>query len=140
MASLDAVAGAVGIADTVARSIHHLIQIINAIKNAPIEIADLNDELMATEQVLLVLEKANEHLPPTSRDMLQRTNTLCQNACDKFRVKLVSWTKNSDDGAALHWRDRVGYGVIGRSSVKSLREQLERSKQNVNLAVGIATL
>ncbi|OQE34854.1 hypothetical protein PENCOP_c015G08673 [Penicillium coprophilum] len=144
MATLGAISGAVGITSAVAHSIHELIQIINAIKSAPTEIADLKDELIVTEKVLLVLDDANgtqlELLPSNLKDTLQRTNTLCKNACDKFRVELVSWTKYSDDSDGLHWRDRVRFGVIGRSSVKSLCEQLERCKSNLNSAVAVTTM
>ncbi|KAJ5236726.1 hypothetical protein N7489_006817 [Penicillium chrysogenum] len=145
MATLGVVAGSIGIASATTHSIHKLIQTIDAIKSAPTEIANLKDELLATEQVLLSLEDANrssqlELLPSNSRQTLQRTNILCKDACDKFKDKLESWTKRSDDGVSMHWRDRIGFGILRQRFVKSLCEQLERYKSNVNSAVAITTM
>ncbi|CAP94259.1 hypothetical protein E8E15_007387 [Penicillium rubens] len=145
MATLGVVAGSIGIASATTHSIHKLIQTIDAIKSAPTEIANLKDELLATEQVLLSLEDANrssqlELLPSNSRQTLQRTNILCKDACDKFKDKLEGWTKRSDDGVSMHWRDRIGFGILRQRSVKSLCEQLERYKSNVNSAVAITTM
>jgi hypothetical protein len=145
MATLGVVAGSIGIASATTHSIHKLIQTIDAIKSAPTEIANLKDELLATEQVLSSLEDANrssqlELLPSNSRQTLQRTNILCKDACDKFKDKLESWTKRSDDGVSMHWRDRIGFGILRQRSVKSLCEQLERYKSNVNSAVAITTM
>ncbi|CDM29511.1 hypothetical protein CBS147339_4562 [Penicillium roqueforti] len=143
MATLGIVTGGIGIASATTHSIHKLIQTIDAIKSAPTEITNLKNELLATEQVLSGLEDANqssqlELLPFNSRQTLQRTNILCKDACDKFKDKLESWTKRSDDGVSM--RDRFGFGILRQKSVKSLCEKLERCKSNVNMAVGFATI
>ena len=132
-------------ANAATNSIGKLEQTINAIESAPIEIADLKSGLLATEQVLRGLLDANrdsqlEILPFNPIEALRRTNILCKSACDRFKDEIESWTKRSDSGVSMGWRDRDGFDMLTRRSIKSLCEQLERCRSNVELAVAIATM
>ena len=142
-AQMEIAFGVVGITSTAIHSINSLIQDINAVKDAPNVIADLKDELIAMEAVLVALNNARknsqlENFTPDVKVALQLANTNCQKSCDKFRVKLRQWTKHSEDG--LHWRDRFRVGLFAEGSVKALSAQLNCSKSTMNAAVSTAAL
>ncbi|KAJ6064061.1 hypothetical protein N7499_012741 [Penicillium canescens] len=135
--------GVVGITSMAIHSINSLIQDINAVKDAPNVIADLKDELIAMEAVLVALDNArkNSQLENLTADVqvaLQLANTNCQKSCEKFRLKLRQWSKHSEDG--LHWRDRFRVGLFAERSVKALSAQLNCSKSTMNAAVSTAAL
>ncbi|KAJ5810114.1 uncharacterized protein N7503_002332 [Penicillium pulvis] len=135
--------GTLGIVGAAVQSISALIHEINAIRDAPVVIAGLRDELVAVEAILLVLDNPHknsqlEHLTPDARTALQLTVTHCAKACTEFRNKIVRWTKHS--GEKLHAWDRVRVGLFAERTVETLCEQLNRYKSTMNIAVSTATL
>jgi vacuolar-type H+-ATPase subunit I/STV1 len=134
--------GTLTIAGAALQSITALIHDIKAINHAPDVIADLRDELVAVNAVLIALDEARKNakldaLTPDVKDALQLAIVNCQRACDKFGKKLKRWTKHSDENV---WWNRVRIGLFAEATIKALSEQLNRCKNTVNTAVSMAAL
>jgi hypothetical protein len=130
--TLSTVANGFGIVGFGTHAFHRLLEDIEAVRNAPDELAALAQELHSVEDVLRSVDSGSEGFPRDTT-VLKKQIGFCQTNCDKLRSKLAGWTKRSEDGS-LHILDRVAFAYFARGEVATLKTELQACKTNVTLA------
>ncbi|RGP77946.1 ATP-nad kinase [Fusarium longipes] len=143
MDPLSITAGVVGVAVPALQCIHKLRKTIQAILDAPSEIASLGEELMAIEQAIDSLQEvSDQQWQSLGESVVTQSKTgmnLCRKSCNKFQAAIDHWTRHGQDGK-LSWRDRTAIGIFGQDQIKSTSSQLQNCKNTLTWVVSIATL
>lgn len=143
MDPLSITAGVVGVAVPTLQCAQHLRNNIQAICDAPEEIASLGDELLAIEQAIASIQKvSDQQWQSLGETVVLQSKTgmnLCRKSCGKFQVAIDHWTRHGEDGK-LSWRDRTAIGLFKQSQIKSTSSQLQNCKGTLISVVSIANL
>ena len=112
------------------QSVKSLIQDVETIKDAPEQIRELKQDLLAVSNVLQALEVGTEessleYLSAEAKRALATALDNCKGACNKFQAKLKRWTRHSTNDNT-HWWDRDRVGLFAEREIEMLRKQLEQ--------------
>jgi hypothetical protein len=136
-------AGVAGIAAPALQCVRHLRNDIQAIIDAPSDIASLGEDLLTIEQAITSLQKVSDQqwqsLGESVVSQSKTGMTLCKKSCSKFQAAIGRWTRHSDNGK-LSWRDRTAIGFFRQDQITSTSSQLQNCKATLTSVVSIATL
>ena len=136
-------AGAVGIVVPALDVTRELLEDLQRVKDAPKTIQRLTEDVQSVDMDLKLLKGVEEAewalLDTGVAEQSQTTIKSCGDACKLFRADLGRWTRHSA-GGPLAWQDRVNVGVMKKSQIKAMSEQLVNCKLTINNVVGIANL
>ncbi|EWZ48985.1 hypothetical protein FOZG_04449 [Fusarium oxysporum Fo47] len=142
MDPLSITAGVMGVAVPALQCAQHLRQTIQAILDAPTEIASLGEELLTIEQAInSVQEVSDQQWQTLGESVVSQSKTgmsLCRKSCSKFQAAIEHWTRHGEDGK-LSWRDRTAIGLLRQDQIKSTSSQLQNCKGTLTTVVSIAT-
>lgn len=137
---------ALGIAATVAHSIHLLLGFINNIIDAPAVVQRVGEELQNVQAVLQSLEAALERDSEVAswtqlveKSKLAAALKTIGSTCETFQSSLHKWTRSSVPGDKLSMRSSVNI-AWHEKEIALLTTQLSSCKQTVLLALGSCTL
>ncbi|UPK95408.1 hypothetical protein LCI18_006343 [Fusarium solani-melongenae] len=135
-------AGVAGIAVPALQCVRHLRNDIQAIIDAPSDIASLGEDLLTIEQAITSLQKVTDQqwqsLGESIVSQSKTGMTLCKKSCSKFQAAIGRWTRHSDDGK-LSWRDRTAIGFFRQDQITSTSSQLQNCKATLTSVASIAT-
>ncbi|RKK57680.1 hypothetical protein BFJ69_g17449 [Fusarium oxysporum] len=141
MDPLGITAGVVGVAVPALQCAQQLRKTIQAILDAPSEIASLGDELLTIEQAISsVQEVSDQQWQSLGESVVTQSKTgmnLCRKSCSKFQSAIDHWTRHGEDGK-LSWRDRTAIGLFRQDQIKSTSSQLQNCKGTLTSVVSIA--
>ncbi|KAF4332391.1 ATP-NAD kinase [Fusarium beomiforme] len=142
MEPLSITASILGVAVPALKSVKWLRHSIATIRDAPVEIASLGEELSVIEQAITsIQEVSDQEWQSLSESVVTQSKTgisLCQESCRKFQSAINHWTRHSDDGM-LSWRDRTTLSLFRQEQIKSTFSQLQNCKSTLTSVVSIAT-
>ncbi|PCD20332.1 hypothetical protein AU210_016199 [Fusarium oxysporum f. sp. radicis-cucumerinum] len=143
MDPLSITAGVVGVAVPALQCAQQLRKTIQAIVDAPSEIALLGEELLTIEQAITsVQEVSGQQWQSLGESVVSQSKTgmsLCRKSCSKFQAAVDHWTRHGEDGK-LSWRDRTAIGLFRQDQIKSTSSQLQNCKSTLTSVVSIANL
>lgn len=141
--SLSIGAAVVGIIVPALHDTRRLLKDLQQLKDAPKTIQRLIEDVRSVDMDLKLLEGVDQKewalLGAGVAEQSRRTIKTCGEACELFRADLKKWTRHSADGELL-WQDRLNVGVMKKSQVKAMSEQLVNCKLAINSVVSVATL
>ncbi|RKK65943.1 hypothetical protein BFJ69_g15844 [Fusarium oxysporum] len=136
-------AGVVGVAVPALQCAQQLRNTIQAIADAPSEIASLGQELLTIEQAITSVQKVSDQQWQSLGESVVLQSkagmNLCRKSCSKFKAAIEHWTRHSEDGQ-LAWRDRTAIGLFRQDQIKSTSSQLQNCKGTLTSVVSIANL
>jgi hypothetical protein len=143
MDPLSITAGVVGVTVPALQCVQQLRNTIQAIADAPSEIASLEEELLTIEQAITSIQEVSNHQwQNLGESVVSQSITgmnLCRKSCSKFQAAIDHWTRHGEDGK-LAWRDRTVIGLFRQDQIKSTSSQLQSCKGTLTSVVSIATL
>lgn len=136
-------ASVIGIMVPALDGVRLLIDDIRNIREAPVAIRSLGDDLVIIDNTLASLQAISEQqwqfLGETVVIQSKSTIKLCADSCQKFRASLSRWTRHGGDGK-LSWRDQAVVGVFKQGQMKSMAEQLQNCELNLTTVATTASL
>ncbi|SPJ87081.1 uncharacterized protein FTOL_12106 [Fusarium torulosum] len=143
MDPLSITAGVVGVAVPALQCTQQLRKTIQAILDAPSDIASLGEELLIIEQAITsIQEVSDQQWQSLGESVVSQSKTgmsLCRKSCSKFQAAIDDWTRHGQDGK-LSWRDRTAIGLFRQGQIKSTSSQLQNCKGTLTSVVSIANL
>ncbi|TVY72484.1 hypothetical protein Focb16_v012901 [Fusarium oxysporum f. sp. cubense] len=143
MDPLSIAAGVVGVAVPALECAQQLRKTIQAILDAPSDIASLGEELLTIEQAITsIQEVSDQQWQSLGESVVSQTKTgmnLCRESCRKFQAAIDDWTRHGEDGK-LSRRDRTAIGLFRQDQIKSTSSQLQNCKDTLTSVVSIANL
>jgi hypothetical protein len=143
MDPLSITAGVVGVAVPTLQCAQQLRKTIQAILDAPSEIASLGEELLTIEQAITsIQEVSDQQWQSLGESVVSQSKTgmnLCRKSCSKFQAAIDDWTRHGEDGK-LSRRDRTAIGLFRQDQIKSTSSQLQNCKGTLTSVVSIASL
>lgn len=144
MDPLSIAAGVVGVVTPALHGLRLLADDIGKIRDVPNVIRDLGKHVAGLEASLVSLQAVSEpqweSLGESVAGQAKAALTLCGDSCDRFRASMASWTRHSDDGDGLSWRDRTVVGFFKQGQIKSMTAQLQSCNIALTAVVAMATL
>ncbi|KAH7459865.1 hypothetical protein FOMA001_g19847 [Fusarium oxysporum f. sp. matthiolae] len=141
MDPLSITAGVAGVAVPALQCAQQLRKTIQAILDAPGEIASLGEELLTIEQAITsIQEVSDQQWQSLGKAVVTQSKTgmnLCRKSCSKFQAAIDHWTRHGEDGK-LSWRDRTAIGLFRQDQIKSTSSQFQNCKGTLTLVVSIA--
>lgn len=136
-------AGVVGIVVPALHGTRLLLDDLQQLKDAPKTIQRLTEDVQSLDKDLKLLKGVEEKdwalLGAGVVEHSRITIESCGEACELFRADLKQWTRHSA-GGKLAWQDRANVGVMKKSQIKAMSEQLVNCKLTINSVASIATL
>ena len=143
---LSVTAGIIAVAGLAYSSAKTLKETISSFLNAPEVLRDLGKDLGIFQTLLQALQQPLDGVPNTdlSNDQkacfenLKPALSACTEMCDRFASKLSRLTSHSQTDK-VGWWDRARLH-FNEKDVALLKSDLEKHKQTVDVAIGVATL
>ncbi|KAG7402598.1 hypothetical protein Forpe1208_v017110 [Fusarium oxysporum f. sp. rapae] len=143
MDPLSITASVVGVAVPALQCAQQLRNTIQAIVDAPNEIASLGEELLTIEQAISSVQQvSNQQWQSLGESVISQSKTgmnLCRKSCSKFQAAIEHWTRHGEDGR-LSWRDRTAIGLFRQDQIKSTLSQLQNCKFTLISVISTANL
>ncbi|KAJ4243695.1 hypothetical protein NW762_014749 [Fusarium torreyae] len=141
MDPLSITAAVLGIAAPTVQSIQHLRHNIQAISDAPDDIASLGEDLLTIEQAITSIQEVSEPQWLTlGESVIAQYKTginLCRKSCTRFQAAIEHWTRHGE-AVKLSWRDRTAIGLFKQDQIKYTSSQLQNCKLTLPSVIGIA--
>jgi hypothetical protein len=143
---LSITAGVIAVGGLAYSSCKALNDTISSFRNAPKMLSDLRGDLDTIQNLLQSLEAALNGVEDSALSADQKSCFVnlqpaikgCKVTCDGFAAKLSKITSHSDaDHVSLLDRGRLQFN---EKEISMLKAGLERDKQTLDIAVGVATL
>jgi hypothetical protein len=143
---LSVTAGVIAVAGLAYSSAKALNEAIASFLNAPKVLRDIGKDLGILQNLLQALQQPLDGVPNAdlSNDQkacfesLKPALEACKGMCDDFTLKLSKMTSHSQ-ADKVSWRDRARLH-FNEKDVALLQSDLEKHKQTVDVAIGVATL
>ena len=123
-----------------------LNEVITSFSNAPKVLEDIGKDLQVLQNLLRALQQPLNGVPNANLsenekacyESLTPALVVCKGKCDEFSAKLSKMTSHSQ-GDKVNWWDRARLH-FNEKDVALLKSDLEKHKQTIDIAIGIATL
>jgi hypothetical protein len=143
---LSITAGVIAVAGLAYSSAKTLNEAITSFLNAPKVLQDIGKDLQILQNLLQALQQSLNGVPNTNLseneracfESLRPALEACKGICDDFSAKLSKMTSHSQ-GDKVNWWDRARLH-FNEKDVALLKLDLEKHKQTVDIAIGVATL
>ena len=143
---LSITAGVIAIAGFAYSSAKALKEVIRSFSNAPKFLQDIGEDLQNLESLLQALQQPLHGVPDAKLSeneracfkSLEPALKACEAMCNDFSAKLSKMTSHSQEDK-VSWWDRARL-YFNEQDVALLKSNLEKHKQTVDIAIGVATL
>ena len=143
---LSITASVIAVAGLAYSSAKTLNEVIRSFSNAPKVLQDIGRDLQILQNLLQALQQPLNGVPNANLsedekacyESLRPALQACKSLCDEFSAHLSKMTSHSQ-GDKVNWWDRARLH-FNEKDVALLKSDLEKHKQTVDIAIGVATL